>query len=175
MEPLSAGELRAALGEVAGRLQRRGRRARIYVVGGAAMALAYEADRLTRDIDAAIVEGHGPLLEEVRAVARERAWPTTWLNEQATAYMPPAPLARGRHCRHRPVAERRDRPDPLTGRGSRSAAPGPLEWPAASRRGIRGLRRQRRADPLTPRGRSSQVAAGGRSASASSVWSRVVT
>ena len=91
MEPLSANELRAALGEVAGRLQRRGRRARIYVVGGAAMALAYEADRLTRDIDAAIVEGHGPLLEEVRAVARERAWPTTWLNEQATAYMPPAP------------------------------------------------------------------------------------
>ena len=91
MEPLSAGELRAALGEVAGRLQRRGRRARVYVVGGAAMALAYGADRLTRDIDAAVIEGHGPLLAEVRAVARERAWPTTWLNEQATSYMSPVP------------------------------------------------------------------------------------
>lgn len=91
MEPLSAAELRAALGEVAGRLQRRGRQARVYVVGGAAMVLAYGADRLTRDIDAAVIEGHGPLLEEVRALARERAWPTTWLNEQATAYMPPVP------------------------------------------------------------------------------------
>ena len=91
MVPLSAGELRAALGEVAGRLQRRGLRARIYVVGGAAMVLAYGADRSTRDIDAAVIEGHGPLLEEVRVVARERGWPTTWLNEQATAYMPPAP------------------------------------------------------------------------------------
>ena len=91
MQPLSAGELRAALGEVAGRLQRRGRRARVYVVGGAAMVLAHGADRLTRDIDAAVIEGHGPLLEEVRAVARERAWPSTWLNEQATSYLPPAP------------------------------------------------------------------------------------
>ena len=89
MRPLGAGELRAALGEVAGRLQRRGRRARVYVVGGAAMVLAYGADRLTRDIDAAVIEGHGPLLEEVRGVARERGWPTTWLNEQATSYMPP--------------------------------------------------------------------------------------
>ena len=55
------------------------------------MALAYDADRLTRDIDAAVIEGHGPLLGEVRALARERAWPTTWLNEQATSYMPPVP------------------------------------------------------------------------------------
>ena len=45
MVPLSAGELRAALAEVAGRLQRRGRRAGIYVVGGAAMVLGYGADR----------------------------------------------------------------------------------------------------------------------------------
>ena len=91
MVPLSAGELRAALAEVAGRLQRRGRRAGIYVAGGAAMVLAYGADRSTRDIDAAVVEGHGPLMEEVRAVARERGWPTTWLNEQATGYMPAGP------------------------------------------------------------------------------------
>ena len=89
MNPLSVSELRGALTEVARRLERRGVQARLYVAGGAAMAFAHNADRLTRDIDAAISQGHGALMEEVRAVARSRGWPTTWLNEQATAYMPP--------------------------------------------------------------------------------------
>ena len=89
MEPLSAAELRDALAELARRLERRGFQARLYVVGGAAMAFAYDADHLTRDIDAVISHGHGPLMAEVRAMARERRWPTTWLNEQATFYMPP--------------------------------------------------------------------------------------
>jgi Nucleotidyltransferase of unknown function (DUF6036) len=41
-----------ALGE---RLQRRGVVADVFVVGGAAMALAYDAKRVTRDIDATFV------------------------------------------------------------------------------------------------------------------------
>ena len=95
MEPLSATELRGAPAEVAQRLERRGLQARLYVAGGAAMALAYDADRLTRDIDAAITHGHGALMEEVRCIARARRWPTTWLNEQASFYMPPAPDRHG--------------------------------------------------------------------------------
>lgn len=55
------------------------------------MALAYDSDKLTRDIDAAIVEGHGAVIRAVREIAFSREWPTTWLNEQATPYMPTVP------------------------------------------------------------------------------------
>lgn len=55
------------------------------------MALSYDSDKLTRDIDAAIIEGHDPVMEAVQEMARFRGWPTTWLNEQATPYMPVAP------------------------------------------------------------------------------------
>ncbi|TYK50846.1 DUF6036 family nucleotidyltransferase [Actinomadura decatromicini] len=70
------------------RLARRGVVADIYVVGGAAMALAYDARRSTRDIDA-VFEPHGIVLEEVRAVARELGLPQWWLNEQASVYVAP--------------------------------------------------------------------------------------
>ena len=49
-----------ALGE---RLARRGVVADVFVVGGAAMALAYDATRVTRDIDATFVP-HGVVIEE---------------------------------------------------------------------------------------------------------------
>jgi hypothetical protein len=45
------------------RLVRRGVVADIYVFGGAAMALAYDARRATRDIDA-VFEPHGIVLED---------------------------------------------------------------------------------------------------------------
>ncbi len=88
MQPLSATDMRQALRDVAERLERAGVQGRLYVAGGAAMALAYDAERLTRDIDAAITHGHNAVIDAVRVVARVRGWPSTWLNEQATAYMP---------------------------------------------------------------------------------------
>lgn len=90
-EMLTETQLRAALSELAERLRARGATGRIYIVGGAAMALAYDSDKLTRDIDAAIIEGHGSVIEAVRDIARARGWPSTWLNEQATPYLPTAP------------------------------------------------------------------------------------
>lgn len=80
--------LREALGELAAALQARGQRARIYVAGGAAMLLAHSADRLTRDIGSAIEEGYGAVMGAAREIARRRGWPTTWINEAATPYMP---------------------------------------------------------------------------------------
>jgi len=91
VRPLSATDMRDALRDVAERVQRAGVQGRLYVTGGAAMALAYDAERLTRDIDAAITHGHNAVIEAVRAIARARGWPTTWLNEQATGYMPQIP------------------------------------------------------------------------------------
>jgi predicted nucleotidyltransferase len=70
------------------RLLRRGVVADIYVIGGAAMALAYDARRATRDIDA-VFQPHGVVLEEARAVADELGLPPWWLNEQASAYVAP--------------------------------------------------------------------------------------
>ena len=75
------------LDELADRLQARGVAASIYVIGGAAISLAFDARRATRDIDALVLEGHGPLIDEVRSMAVERGLPSTWLNEQAVAYV----------------------------------------------------------------------------------------
>ena len=85
---MDASELRGALGEVAELLAHQGISVRVYIVGGAAMALAYDAERSTRDIDAVIESHHGPLTDAVREVARRHGWPGTWLNEQAAAYVP---------------------------------------------------------------------------------------
>ena len=59
------------------------------------MILANQADRLTRDIDAWIEEGYGAVMEAAQQIARARGWPSTWINEQATTYMPPAHRRRG--------------------------------------------------------------------------------
>jgi hypothetical protein len=72
-----------ALGE---RLVRRGVVADIFVVGGAAMAMAYDARRLTRDVDAMFVP-HGVVREEADAVAEAQGLPRWWLNELASAYV----------------------------------------------------------------------------------------
>ena len=73
--------------ELAGRLGRSGVKTNVYVVGGAAMALLYDDRRVTRDIDSVILDHHGPLTDAVRAIARERGLPSTWLNDQAAAYV----------------------------------------------------------------------------------------
>lgn len=66
-------------------------RACIYIIGGAAMTMAYQRDRTTQDVDARIDDGHQAVLTAVSAIARRHGLPTTWLNEQATAYLPAAP------------------------------------------------------------------------------------
>ncbi len=72
-----------ALGE---RLARRGVVADVFVVGGAAMALAYDATRVTRDVDATFMP-HGIVIEEARHVADDLGLPSWWLNEQASVYI----------------------------------------------------------------------------------------
>jgi hypothetical protein len=68
------------------RLAKRGVVADIYVFGGAAMALAYDSRRATRDVDA-LFKPHGIVLEEAQAVATELGLPSWWLNEQASSYV----------------------------------------------------------------------------------------
>jgi predicted nucleotidyltransferase len=79
-------ELERAFTSLGDRLARRGVVADLFVVGGAAMALAYDANRVTRDVDAVFVP-HGVVIEESRAVAEELGLPPWWLNEQASVYV----------------------------------------------------------------------------------------
>lgn len=67
-------------------LARRGVVADIFVVGGAAIALAYDTRRVTRDVDALYVP-HGIVHDEALEVARELGLPRWWLNEQASVYI----------------------------------------------------------------------------------------
>jgi len=60
----------------------------LYVFGGAAMALAYDSRRATRDVDA-LFKPHGIVHEEALAVAAELGLPRWWLNEQASSYVAP--------------------------------------------------------------------------------------
>ncbi|MEO3884580.1 DUF6036 family nucleotidyltransferase [Nonomuraea sp. B5E05] len=83
---LGRAELERAFTALGERLVRRGVVADLFVVGGAAMALAYDAVRVTRDVDALFVP-HGVVLEEAREVAKDLDLPPWWLNEQASVYI----------------------------------------------------------------------------------------
>jgi predicted nucleotidyltransferase len=83
---LGRAELEQAFTALGERLARRGVVADVFVIGGAAMALAYDASRVTRDVDARFVP-HGIVLEEARQVAQDLGLPPWWLNEQASVYI----------------------------------------------------------------------------------------
>ncbi len=93
---LDRAAIQEAFRRLGDRLARRGVVADIYVIGGAAMALAYDSRRSTRDIDA-VFQPHGIVLEEARAVAVEIGLPPWWLNEQASAYVAPGGDATAPH------------------------------------------------------------------------------
>lgn len=86
-EPLfDRGDIIAAFTDLATRLERAGVVGQVHVIGGAAMLLAYDPDRAsTRDIDA-LFSPDTPVVKAVRDIARERRWPSTWLNNQASVY-----------------------------------------------------------------------------------------
>lgn len=70
----------AALTDVGRRLEARGLQGDLYLVGGAAMALAYDTRRTTADVDA-VFEPKQVIYEAARAVAAERGWSEHWLND----------------------------------------------------------------------------------------------
>jgi hypothetical protein len=71
-------------------MHRKGLIADVYVFGGAAMVIAYDARPATRDIDA-VFKPDTEVLEAAHEVARERQWPRSWLNNQATVYLSQLP------------------------------------------------------------------------------------
>jgi len=86
----SASEVAELLAELDRRLRRRGVSASVFVVGGAAVAVAgIRGERLTEDVD--VVTDEQVVLEEASLLARERGLPENWLNPNARMWMPPLP------------------------------------------------------------------------------------
>lgn len=79
-------EIVAALTDLAAELQRRETTAEMYVVGGAAIALAFDERRATRDIDA-VFEPKNVVYEAAAAVAAERGLPSGWLNDAVKGFL----------------------------------------------------------------------------------------
>ncbi len=71
---------------MAAELQRRGTSADMCVVGGAAIALAFDERRATRDIDA-MFEPKNVVYEAAAVVAAQRSLPAGWLNDAVKGFL----------------------------------------------------------------------------------------
>lgn len=87
-----------ALESLGEELAARGVRGQIFIVGGAAMALAYSTRRVTKDIDA-VFEPKSAIYDAAAKVADDLKLPEGWLNDAAKAFMP------GEDAHPRPVPE----------------------------------------------------------------------
>lgn len=94
MSELSHEDILAALTALGERLAAQGVHAQIFIVGGAAMALAYSDRRLTKDVDA-IFEPKAVVYDAAAQVAAALGLPRDWLNDAVKGFMPGAdPAAR---------------------------------------------------------------------------------
>jgi hypothetical protein len=89
---LDRGEILRILDDLSQELDRRGARADVFLVGGAAMALAYDARRATRDLDA-VFAPTAVVRQAAAAVAERRALPDDWLNDAVKGFLPGADSA----------------------------------------------------------------------------------
>jgi hypothetical protein len=88
MTELNIDRVSALLSELGERLASRGIEGEIYVVGGAAMMLAFDRSRITRDIDA-VGAPQEEIDVEVRAMAAEyRDLGPDWLNARVMPLLP---------------------------------------------------------------------------------------
>ena len=65
----------------------RGARARLFLVGGAAMALSFSRDRVTRDLDG-VFEPKAEMYAEAAQMAVEHGLPDGWLNDAVKGLLP---------------------------------------------------------------------------------------
>lgn len=79
-------EIIGALTALAAELTQRGVSAEMYVVGGAAIALAFDERRSTRDIDA-VFEPKEVVYEAAASVGEQRGLPPGWLNDAVKGFL----------------------------------------------------------------------------------------
>jgi hypothetical protein len=83
----SAARILKALRALGDELSRQDIRGQIFIVGGAAMALAYSTRRVTKDIDA-VFEPKSAIYAAAEKVAEEQGLPADWLNDAVKAFIP---------------------------------------------------------------------------------------
>ncbi len=83
---MDRGEILGALEELASELDGRGVQGEMYLVGGAAIALAYDARRSTKDVDA-VFEPKLVIYEAAAAVAERRGLGAGWLNDAVKGFL----------------------------------------------------------------------------------------
>jgi Nucleotidyltransferase of unknown function (DUF6036) len=89
-KPFSRAGIVAALQALGDELTRNGIHGQVFVVGGAAIALAYSTRRVTRDIDA-VFEPKTVIYEAAAKVADKLGLPEDWLNDAVKGYLPAGP------------------------------------------------------------------------------------
>lgn len=87
MNLLVRDELTGLLEELSTELERKGLRGDLFVVDGAAMALAYNTRRSTRDLDA-VFEPKELIYEAARVVGERHNLPHDWLNDGVKGFLP---------------------------------------------------------------------------------------
>ena len=85
---LSKTDIRTLLDRLSERLSEKRAFAKFHVVGSACIALAYERERTTLDIDVRVDAGHRALEEAIREIAQEHDLPQRWLNDQSRGFIP---------------------------------------------------------------------------------------
>jgi len=86
VKEMDRAEILRALHRLAEILHRRGIQGDLYLVGGAAMAVAYNARRATRDVDA-VFEPKMEIYAAAREVAGELDLPPDWLNDAVKGFL----------------------------------------------------------------------------------------
>lgn len=84
---LSRDEILALLDALAAELDVRGHRGDLFLVGGAAMALAYDTRRATRVLDG-VFEPKLIVYQAAARVAEARGLPEDWLNDAVKGFLP---------------------------------------------------------------------------------------
>ncbi|MGH3320777.1 MAG: DUF6036 family nucleotidyltransferase [Streptosporangiaceae bacterium] len=85
--PFDRAGIESLLNELADELQRRGAQADAFLVGGAALALAYDARRATRDLDAVFAPTR-VVREAAVAVGQRHGLEDDWLNDAVKGFLP---------------------------------------------------------------------------------------
>lgn len=84
---LGRDEIRVLLDELSAELAARGARADLFLVGGAAIAVAYDEARSTRDLDAVFLPTD-VVRQAALAVAERRELAEDWLNDAVKGFLP---------------------------------------------------------------------------------------
>lgn len=89
MATLTRQQIEDALAHLGRLASQKGETIQLVLVGGALMALEYEARPSTRDVDVVIVSPkEARIVREFAAViAKEKGWPDDWLNDGAKGYL----------------------------------------------------------------------------------------